>query len=489
MSLSLAYDIARSGLATSGSATSVVARNIQNVGDANGSRKSAEIATREPGGAYVAGIRTAVNSALLDRVIDSESDFASLQATVDGLERLEAVVGDPQSGTGPAALMAELSAALHSAAQAPQDELVAGAAIERARELALGLNAAADIVASVRDDADRGIRQSVAELTRLLGDFEKTNREIVGGTFAGRDVTDLVDRRNAQLRGIAEIVGVRATLRSNNDMVLFTTSGATLFETVPRKVEVSAGALRPGQAGSSVRIDGVSLAAGDAARLGGRIGGLLTLRDETAVTFARQLDEMARGLVQAFAESDQSVVPTSPSLAGLFTFAGGPALPAAGILVDGLAAVIGINPGVDPTAGGDPWRLRDGGMSDPGNPIYLYNPAALAGFSDRLDALALAFGATQAFDPAAGLGAARGLADFAAASAGWLADRRATAIDRLEDRQVSGQRVLTAWQDSVGVNLDDELTSLIALERSYEASSRLMKTVASMFDVLLEVTR
>ena len=489
MSLSLAYDIARSGLATSGSATSVVARNIQNVGDANGSRKSAEIATREPGGAYVAGIRTAVNSALLDRVIESETDFASLQATVDGLERLEAVVGDPQSGTGPAALMAELSAALHAAAQAPQDELVAGAAIERSRELAFGLNAAADIVASVRDDADRGIRQSVAELTRLLGDFEKTNRDIVGGTFAGRDVTDLVDRRNAQLRGIAQIVGVRATLRSNNDMVLFTTSGATLFETVPRKVEVSAGALLPGQAGSSVRIDGVSLTAGDAVRLGGRIGGLLTLRDETAVTFGRQLDEMARGLVQAFAESDQSVAPTSPSLAGLFTFAGGPGLPAAGILVDGLAAVIEINPGVDPTAGGNPWRLRDGGMSDPGNPIYLYNPAAFAGFSDRLDALALALGATQAFDPAAGLGSGRGLADFAAASAGWLADRRATAIDRLEDRQVSGQRVLAAWQDSVGVNLDDELTSLIALERSYEASSRLMKTVDSMFDVLLEVTR
>ena len=54
--------------------------------------------------------------------------------------------------------------------------------------------------------------------------------------------------------------------------------------------------------------------------------------------------------------------------------------------------------------------------------------------------------------------------------------------------QVISQQALTAWQDSVSINLDDELTSLIALERSYQASSRLITTVNSMFDALLGAT-
>ena len=489
MSLSLAYDIARSGLSTSGTATSVVARNIQNVGDPNSSRKSAEVVTRGSGGAYVAGIKTAVNVALLDRVIDNQSEFAFLQSMVGGLDRLEVVVGDPEAGTGPAALMAGLAAALHTAAQAPHDELVAATAIERARDLARGLNAAANVVGSLRNEADSAIHQSVADLGRLLEEFEDANNEIIAGTFANRDVTDAIDRRNGLLRGISDLVGVRATMRANNDMVLFTANGITLFETVPRKVAAqSVGMVLPGQAGSTVSIDGVPLAAGDAARIGGRIGGLLHLRDDTAITFGRQLDEMARGLIVAFAEGDQSATPTLPPLAGLFTFSGGPALPPSGLVADGLAARIGINANVDPAAGGDPWRLRDGGISDPGNPSYVYNAGGLAGFSGRLDALSQSMGTVQAFDAAAGIGVSARLDQYAASSAGWLADRRATATDRLEDRQIAGQRVLGAWQDNVGINLDDELTALIALERSYEASSRLITTVNSMFETLLGAT-
>lgn len=489
MSLSVAYDIARSGLSTSGTATSVVARNIQNVGDPNSSRKSAEIATRGSGGAYIAGIRTAFNSALLDRVIDNQSEFAFLQSMVGGLDRLDVVAGDPEAGTGPVALIARLAAALQTAAQAPQDELVATAAIERARELAQGLNAAADVVSTLRNEADGAIRQSVTDLRRLLGQFEEANNEIINGTFAGRDVTDATDRRNGLLRGISDIVGVRAAVRANNDMVLFTANGTTLFETVPRKVEMqSAGAPQPGQAGSSVTIDGVPLAVTDAGRLGGKIGGHLTLRDDVAITFGRQLDEIARGLIMAFAESDQSATPSQPALAGLFTFSGGPALPASGMVADGLAAQISINANVDSSAGGDPWRLRDGAISDPGNPSYIYNTQGLAGFSGRLDALSQSLGMVQAFDAAAGIGVSARLDQYAASSAGWLADRRATATDRLEDRQVAGQRALGAWQDNVGINLDDELTALIALERSYEASSRLITTVNSMFETLLRVT-
>ena len=47
-----------------------------------------------------------------------------------------------------------------------------------------------------------------------------------------------------------------------------------------------------------------------------------------------------------------------------------------------------------------------------------------------------------------------------------------------------GERALSAWQGQIGVNLDEEMTSLMSLERSYQASARLISTVNQMFDSL-----
>ena len=54
----------------------------------------------------------------------------------------------------------------------------------------------------------------------------------------------------------------------------------------------------------------------------GRLIGLAAVRDTYAVTYQNQLDEIARGLIEAFAESDQSASPSLPDAPGLFTYPG-----------------------------------------------------------------------------------------------------------------------------------------------------------------------
>ena len=90
----------------------------------------------------------------------------------------------------------------------------------------------------------------------------------------------------------------------------------------------------------------------------------------------------------------------------------------------------------------------------------------------------------QTFDPAAGLSGSTSVLGLASTSAGWLEGQRSTTHAALEDREVLGERALSAWQGQVGVNLDEEMTSLMALERSYQASARLIATVDQMFDSL-----
>jgi len=489
MSLTLAYDIARSALSTSATSTSVVSRNVQNAGDPTASRKSADIVTGVPGGTRVAGISNAVDAALFESVLENTSATSELETLTSALDRLGSVVGDPELGMSPSALIADLQSALQTVAATPNDDLVARTAVLSAGALASGLNDAAALVGDVRTKANTDIANAVESLEGLLADFETTNNAIVAGTFAGRDVTDQVDQRNSLMQRISELVEVRSTVRPGNDMVVFLVNGATLFETVPRKISFDGGAaLTPGLPGGTLTIDGVPVTGSGSGRIGGRIGGALQIRDGAAVTFGRQLDEIARGLIAAFAEIDQTATPTLPAAAGLFTYAGGPALPASGTVSNGLASTIRVNANVDPAQGGDVSRLRDGGIADPSEPAYVYNSTGGTGFGDRLRGMIAALSESQSFDASTSLEGQTSVAGLASDSAGWVEGERRSTTGRFEAKQVVAERAVGAWQDRVGINLDEELTALIALERSYQASSRLITTVNGMYDALLSAT-
>jgi len=275
-------------------------------------------------------------------------------------------------------------------------------------------------------------------------------------------------------------------------MVIFAAGGVTLFETVPRTVYMNSMPVLPaGVSGSAVFIDGIPVTdpSVSAVAAGGRIAGLAALRDTIAPEFGRQLDEIARGLVASFAESDQSAVPALPDQPGLFTFSGASGIPAAGSIVDGIALAIRVNPNAVAAQGGDPFRLRDGAISDPLNPAYVYNSSGAAGFTDRINELIGNFDAALAFDPAAGLSNSKSLIGYASDSEGAFQLLRSNSASEFEYKAVLADRSREALSKSSGVNLDEEMAELLDLERSYQASSRLLQVVDSMFDSIFAATR
>ncbi len=485
MSLTLAYEIARGGLMANSTLTSLVSRNIANVDNPNAARKTAStIGTAM--GVKLGTIGNAIATSLLESVLSNTSKVGELGAVTSALGRLSSSVNDPELGLSPAAMLAKMQSALYAAAAEPNNEVLQRGVLQVASDIVTTLNSSGQIVSDVRKEANAEIATSVQQLETLLNDFERVNQTIVAGTILGRDVTDQIDQRNALLRDMSGYIEIQSTVRTNHDMVLFAANGTTLFETVPRKVGFDNIPLSPGQPGGRLTIDGVTFSGAAATQLGGKIGGLLQVRDDVALTFGRQIDEIARGLIEVFAESDQSAVPALPDVAGLFTYAGGPGLPASGLVANGLAMSIRVNPNADPAQGGTLTTIRDGGIG--GNPSYVYNATGATGYSDRLRDLAALLSEAQAFDSTAGLSSSTGVLGFASTSAGWLEGRRADFTSRLETSEVLSERAISAWQGQVGVNLDEEMTSLMALERSYQASARLISTVDQMFAALLKAT-
>ena len=202
--------------------------------------------------------------------------------------------------------------------------------------------------------------------------------------------------------------------------------------------------------------------------------------------YQSQLDEVARGLITQFSESDQGALPSLPDGTGLFAYTGSPAVPAAATLYPGLASEIKINSAFDPTQGGSSALLRDGGSN---GAAYVYNTTGVSGFQDRLSALISGLDSPATFDPSSGLDPNANLKTFASLSAGWIEQKRSEGDRKLETVEASYQRATDALAKKSGVNIDEEMATLLNLEKSYQASAKIMSTVDQMMATLMDIVR
>jgi flagellar hook-associated protein 1 FlgK len=487
LSLSAALNAARSSLTANASQTAVISRNIAGVGDPSYARKVATLVTIQ-GGVGVGSIERAADNALFESMLNANSANASQDALATGLAQLETTAGDPADGRSVAAMLGSLTTSLQQYAAAPNNTALAQAVLAGADALAGTLNDATATVQGVRAQADGQIATSVARINTLLGQVQELNGRILPGTRAGADVTDDLDSRDALVKQLSAEIGISVIRRPDNDIAIYTDGGATLFERSARTVTfdrtMSFSATSTGRA---VVVDGVPVT-GPLATMpikSGRLSGLTALRDEVAVKYQGQLDEVARGLIQSFAESDQSALPTKPLAAGLFTYSGAPTVPGSA-LVNGLAGDIRVNPNADPAQGGSLHRLRDGGISNPSDPAYVYNRAGAASFAGRLDDILDKLSSARAFDARTGGSATGTLMAFASSSVSWLEAGRKTAAAEADYKRAFLDRSSEALSNAQGVSLDDEMAKMLSLEHSYQASAKLMSTVDQMLAALLQ---
>jgi flagellar hook-associated protein 1 FlgK len=326
---------------------------------------------------------------------------------------------------------------------------------------------------------------SVANINQLLTQFDKVNTAIVKGTIAGDDITDYLDQRDTIVSKMSQEVGVSMSIRANGDAALYTDSGVVLFDKTARSVSFAAtNNYTAGTTGNAVYIDGVPVTGANSVMpiKTGKLAGLADLRDKATVTYQGQLDEIARGLINTFRESDQSGA-SLPDVPGLFTYPGAPAMPASATVSVGLAGLISVAASVDPAQGGNPNLLRDGAIS--GNVAYQYNTAGNGGYSARLQQLIGGMDASQPFDTTTQGKPNGSLIDFASSSTSWIENQRKTADSSVSYQKTLLERSTAALSNVSGVNMDDEMSLMLQVERTYSASSKIISTVDQMLQSLL----
>lgn len=485
MSISSAISNAVSGLTAASRGTELVSSNIANALTPGYARRELDLSSRiveRGGGVSVNGVNRMVNSGLLADNRLAQASVGASGTTSAFHAAMEKLLGTGQEASSLGQTLTAFESALTSAAARPDSETRLANVLTAATDLAQKLNAVSGTIQAERTAADSTIAKDVSRLNAALEQVAALNKQIVSLSAQGKDTASLADARQTVIDGITDIVPIKEVPRENGRVALFTTGGAVLldgtepsiiaFESVPGitpEMSVLDGSL------ARLTMNGKLLTAGQMDMFdGGTISANFAIRDQIAPEYQKQIDAFARDLYDRL--SDPAVDPSLNSgEPGLFSDAQAALDPSD---ETGFAGRIAVTALVAPTAGGDLWRIRAGiNATGAGN----------SGDSELLGRLAAALSASRLPASANVSQVPRSLQLLASDLASSAATKRVQSeAGALQDstHQTSLQSALLAD----GVDTDNEMESLLALERAYSANAKVFQTANDMLDAILRLT-
>ncbi|MCW1949926.1 MAG: flagellar hook-associated protein FlgK [Octadecabacter sp.] len=481
MSISNSLSNALSGMTAASRMAEVVSSNVSNSLTDGYGRRSLNLSSAVIGGrgagVEIGSITRHVDSGILaDRRLAGASlgGYGSLVSTMN---RIQDVVGEAGSTGSISSRIVAVESALIDAASDPSSRNNLSALAEKLRDAATSLNTASHGIQTERQRADASISDQVDRLNTALGQVQQLNKDIMTAHNTGYDPSGLQDQRQLIIDGISEIVPVRELHRAGGQIALMTPSGETLIDGEPKVFGfVQNAVITPDmtlQSGglSGITLNGQPIASDGVGKLaGGTLGAAFQARDIELVAAQEGLDTIAVDLISRL--QDPSVDPTlAVGQAGLLTDAGA-AHNAANTV--GLSSRISLNAFVDPSAGGTVTKLRDGLNATSSGP---------SGNASLLQAIsgALAEARTTPIDSIQ-----QSVAGRASNFEGDMGSKRVEFESEVSFANARWSSLKEA-ESANGVDTDYEMQMLLRVEQAYAANARVIQTVETLMQRLMEI--
>jgi len=235
MALSVALQAALQSLLAHQAAIATAAHNTANAQNPNYSRQIAKLQAALPipepslrDGMSFGQLGTGVTVGEIIRQFDAllagslriaDGRVGYHETLVNGLERVEALMGEP-SDSGIAALMTEFFEAWRNLSANPENMGARALVLERARTLLSRFNALQSQLAHEQDLSLRQMQEEVNALNRALAQVARLNEQIAASKAAGLQPNDLMDERDAVLRDIARLLPIQVSEQPNGSVMV-----------------------------------------------------------------------------------------------------------------------------------------------------------------------------------------------------------------------------------------------------------------------------
>ena len=331
MSLGDILNSALTGLNASQAGLRAASSNIANVSTPGYARERVAYSTIVSGG-RIMGVRAGEAERVADRFLEANvyrrSGDVGRAGLVDSyLDRLQAMLGPPGSESGlPARINAIGAAAVVMTGSAATEQTVRSFT-SRVQDSLSALKQLDGDVAVLKADVATELRAGVDRVNELIGRVGYLNDAVARLTAAGRSTSGANGLRMTAVEELAGLVRITTREQTDGRLVVETAAGVTLVDRRARMLDYPAGdgadqLAYPPIAMRFVEPDGSPGAATgellDSSNIGGKLGGLLELRDLRLPAFSEQMGSLFRGLAESLnaASNAGTTVPAPATLVG-----------------------------------------------------------------------------------------------------------------------------------------------------------------------------
>lgn len=332
MSLTISLHSALASLNVTQSQMQIVSNNVANASTEGYTKKSAAAQPQ-----IVNGLGAGVRLSEVERVVDQNllRQLRSQLARVGNLDvlntysgRIEDLFGAPGNNSDVSHLIGTLSASLESLTSSP--ELAAGKfeVVNNAQSLIERINTLNSEVQTMRQEVDSGISDTVTLINQHLTAINELNDQIGDAAAVNQSTADLEDARDKEIAALSELMDIQTYRRSNEHIVVLSGAGRPLVDngavtlTHTPVSTMTAGINYPNV------VDGISYGVGGADITsefsGGKIAGLIEMRDQRLPELQNEIDRLTEVLVSSAnaAHNANTAFPPPQTLTSSLSFAG-----------------------------------------------------------------------------------------------------------------------------------------------------------------------
>lgn len=298
--ISSTLSIAKTAIASQQYGLNITGQNIANVNNPNYSLQNAEQISRKPvayagflfgTGVDINQVQQSVNKLLEERLIGEKSTQASFEEQESYMRVLEGFF-DENSDTSIANVMTEFWNAWHDVSNNPQGSSERVSVYESGAKLASRFTSTVLDMDNLSIDIQSDISSAVQQINTLTQKIAGLNQQILSAEL-NRTANDLRDQRNGLVGALGDLIDINTFEQPNGSLIINVADRFTVVNGV-ETYGVSMVANDVVWQSSS----GIGQAITDKIS-GGRIGGLLVMRDETIPKYQAEINELAREMIWA----------------------------------------------------------------------------------------------------------------------------------------------------------------------------------------------
>lgn len=319
--------IGLSGLLANRSALTTISHNIVNVDTQGYTRQRTELDTRLPiryGGAFLGqGVdaNTVVrlsNQFVTDQMRRDTQNFHAFDAYQEYAVRLDSLLGDDATAITPT--LQKFFDSIQQLSVDPTSIATRQVLLSQGQALVNRFNTVYEQVFQQNQALDMEMNTVAAEITQRASDVAKLNNSIRAfkGNNIGQMPNDLLDQRDEAIRKLSELIDVQVVPDNELSVNVFVGNGQPLV------IGGDSFQLSTQQASSGIQSSNIALTFG-ASKFditsnvsGGRLGGLLSVREQLIDPIFNEMGRMALVLADTFNQQHQLGMDLNSNLGGMF---------------------------------------------------------------------------------------------------------------------------------------------------------------------------